>query len=1010
MGKIQSMLTLDGESEYKRQLSLINASLKTLEKELQATSSQLVTEGNRLKQTTDLSTNYGRQMDFLKSKQEILRKAMQDTEKEVKNNGTRLDAARQQYASATQQVEISKNAVATWTQIAGENSREVANAKAALARYEEEQRKAAREVSQAEKAVERAAKAYINYKTQLADTDTAINRTAQAQAKLNEETEQANESLGGGGAGLVSTLGAVSSGAGTAVAAIEKLGSALGTAAGAGAAAFNATVQAVNSEINLGIKGVEAYAGAVATAGTAVGGFAASNGMSFEASMSKVQAYANLDPIKNAEEIKALTEAAKETGATTTKTATEAADALGFLALNGWKTEQMLSALLPVTKASEAGGIDLATVANLTARSLTAYGKGAEEAEDFLNILTAAQNNSSNSLLDLLTVYNDTAGTFKMLGVDTKESAALIGVLANQGLSGAEAATALNAVMLRLLGTNKKAGGELDKIGVSAWNDDGTFKGLTATLLEAGEALSNMTDQQRIESESIISGVMRFQAFQKVIDGVMDKEGYAKVFDPINSAIEDQALYNTAATMMDNLQGKVELFKSATSALGTSVYESFAGKATDGVQTVTHWVDMLNDSVKKTSENYEKIDEMNELFKQGQLLSGFKALSGFMSEEDLAELRSQDRLEDFVTEIFTRAETPVIDSIRSIAARASTELSDGIEKTSKLLPGKLKIFNTSVSKGAELLIQGIHESKDTLLPEIIQGATDLALDLADYLPQLTEDLADGAVILFDGILTGLDKVVDKLVDEGKLDSIIDTVNNFFDENGVRLWESGLKILTKIGDGILEHKDELIGTGLDIVNGIADDVVLNLPTIMEKADDIVQSIVTGLEEKETLEKLTGASLAIVQSLVRFFDEHSDELSKILTTITTTLQTEENQRKMLDLGMSLGSLIVKGILTSLTPVSLLKDAWGDAKTVGNEFSAMFGPQQEYGAGTTVEPSSGMKGLLPQPQKSEEPAVVNFNIQNPTISRASDIEWFMEEAAAAQNNAQRSGGWKR
>ena len=231
-----------------------------------------------------------------------------------------------------------------------------------------------------------------------------------------------------------------------------------------------------------------------------------------------------------------------------------------------------------------------------------------------------------------------------------------------------------------------------------------------------------------------------------------------------------------------------------------------------------------------------------------------------------------------------------------------------------------------------------------------------------------------------------------------------------DENGVRLWESGLKILTKIGDGILEHKDELIGTGLDIVNGIADDVVLNLPTIMEKADDIVQSIATGLEEKETLEKLTGASLAIVQSLVRFFDEHSDELSKILTTITTTLQTEENQRKMLDLGMSLGSLIVKGILTSLTPVSLLKDAWGDAKTVGNEFSAMFGPQQEYGAGTTVEPSSGMKGLLPQPQKSEEPTVVNFNIQNPTISRASDIEWFIEEAAAAENSAQRSGGWKR
>lgn len=980
MGKIQSMLTLDGESEYKRQLSLINASLKTLEKELQATSSQLVTEGNRLKQTTDLSTNYGRQMDFLKSKQEILRKAMQDTEKEVKNNGTRLDAARQQYASATQQVEISKNAVATWTQIAGENSREVANAKAALARYEEEQRKAAREVSQAEKAVERAAKAYINYKTQLADTDTAINRTAQAQAKLNEETEQVNESLGGGGAGLVSTLGAVSSGAGTAVAAIEKLGSALGTAAGAGAAAFNATVQAVNSEINLGIKGVEAYAGAVATAGTAVGGFAASNGVSFEASMSKVKAFSGASE----EEMVLLTEAAKQVGATTTKTATDAADALGFLALNGWKTADMLNGITAITKAAEAGDMDLATVANLTSRSLTAYGKSAADANDFLNILIATQNNSSNSLYDLLTAYADMAGTFAQLNVSMEESATILGVFANQGKSGAEASTALNSVMLRLLGTNKKSAEALDKLNVSAW-DEGEFRGLTTSILDLGAALEGLSTQEITQLEKDIGGVMRVQELQKLIAGVTDKEQYNKVWNPISNAIADQTLFTTASTMMDNLQGRMELFKSAASALGTSVYESFAGKATDGVLVATHWVDMLNEAVKK-SQDYLP-DYINDMA-ANDLTSATEAALSFKK----------------------GADTPIIDSIKAVSARASTELSNGITGLSKELPSKLKIFNTSVVKGAELLIQGIHESKDTLLPEIIQGATDLALDLADYLPQLTEDLADGAVILFDGILTGLDKVVDKLVDEGKLDSIIDTVNNFFEENGVRLWESGLKILTKIGDGILEHKDELIGTGLDIVNGVADDVVLNLPTIMEKADDIVQSIATGLEEKETLEKLTGASLAIVQSLVRFFDEHSDELSDILTTITNTLQTEENQRKMLDLGMSLGSLIVKGILASMTPVGLFKDVVGDAKTVGNEFSAMFGPQQEYGAGTTVEPSSGMKGLLPQPQKSEEPAVVNFNIQNPTISRASDIEWFMEEAAAAQNNAQRSGGWKR
>ena len=99
--------------------------------------------------------------------------------------------------------------------------------------------------------------------------------------------------------------------------------------------------------------------------------------------MSRVQAYSNA----SAEDMQRLSAAAKDMGATTSKTAAEAADALGYLALNGYDTEQMLATLKPIVKASEAGGMDLATAANLTANALTAYGKNAEDAEEFLNIL-----------------------------------------------------------------------------------------------------------------------------------------------------------------------------------------------------------------------------------------------------------------------------------------------------------------------------------------------------------------------------------------------------------------------------------------------------------------------------------------------------------------------------------------------------------------------------------------------------------------------------------------------
>lgn len=1001
MGKIQSMLTLDGEADFRRQLNLINANLKTLDKELAATSSQFAVGAQKMKQSADISANYSKQVEFLKSKQDVLQRAMANAQKEIDNNNKKLSDARQAYDLNQKAIDKTKKEIEYLTAKYGANSKEVQHAKERLDMYQTAQKNAAKEISVAETAITKAGKAYHSYRQQLADTETQLNKVTEAQRKQAESAEKTVSGINVDLTGLVATGNAVLATIGVVTTVVEKVGSVAGKVANAGIQTLNTSFKAVNGELELGIKGIEAYVGAVAAAGTALGGFSVSNGMSFEASMSKVQAYANLDPVKDAEAIRALTEAAKATGASTTKTATEAADALGYLALNGWKTEQMLNALLPVTKASEAGGIDLATVANLTARSLTAYGKGAEEAEDFLNILTAAQNNSSNSLYDLLTVYTDTAGTFKELGVDFKESAALIGVFANQGVSGAEAATALNSVMLRLLGTNKKAKTALTDIGVSAWNEDGTFKGLTQTLREAGEALADMTQEERINAEAAISGVLRFQDFQKLINGVMDTEGYQNVWDPIASAIDNQTLYQTSETMMNNLQGKVELLKSATSALGTSIYESFSGKATTGVLDLTHWVDLLNQGVKDASLNYEKLDRMQADFDAGKIYSGFNEVSDLISPSLAAALRSEGTLMD---ELMKRADEPVIRSIRAVSSRASSELSKGITGISKELPGKLRIFNFSIEEGAKLLVQGIHESKELLLPEIIEGATNLALELTDYLPQLVDDLAGGAEMLFNGIINGLDKVVDKLEEDGKLDSIIETVNGFFDRNGVQLWEAGLKILGKIGEGILKHKDKLMGTGLKIINGISDDITKYFPKLMDKASEIVGKIVEKIKEEETLEKLTGAGTAVVNSLIKFIDQNSYRFGDIIDIISRELKTEENQDRLMDMGMYLGDILVRGVgvsLAKLTPLGSLIDA---GSKLGEEWNKYVTPiiSGNADAGTTVEPAAKTKS-----SGSSSGDNVTFNITGNNINDYNDIERLVEQGAVLYNNAMKAGG---
>lgn len=1011
MGKIQSMLTLDGESEYRRQLSLINANLKTLEKELAATSSQLTVGSQKLKQSADISANYGKQMEFLTAKQDILQKAMTNAEKEIENNNKKLTSSRQQYASATKQVETARNEVATWTKICGENSAEVNNAKAVLAKYEEEQKKAAKEVATAEKALDRAGKAYHSYRQQLADTNTAINRVTEAQRKQDNQEQQStkNTQL------MANAMKLYEQQLDQLPAKLEKVGSAMSKVASAGGQAFLTSVKAVTTELDLGIKGLEAYVGAVTSAATATVGFAASNGVSFESAMSKVQAYANLDTVQNAEEIKALTEAAKETGATTTKTATDAANALGYLALNGWKTEQMLSALLPVTKASEAGDMDLASVANLTARSLTAYGKSAEDAEDFLNILIAAQNNSSNSLNDLLTAYSDIAGTFAQLGVSMEESATILGVFANQGKSGAEASTALNSVMLRLLGTNKKSHEALEALGVTAWDDAGEFRGLTTVLRELGTALDALTTEEATQWEKDIGGVMRVQELQKLINGVMDEEQYNKVWDPINAAIENQTLYKTAEVMMENTRGKLELLKSATSALGTSIYETFSEDATGGAQKLTHWVDMLNDAVKDTSKNYEKIEKMQDLYNEGKVYSAFMSVSDLISPELAAELNGKGGLPAIMEEMYKRTETPIIDSIRSITARASTQLSAGITKTAKLLPGKLKIFNTSVEKGAELLIQGIHESKDTLLPEIIQGATDLALNLADYMPDLIDDVADGAEILFTGIIDGFDKVTDRLIENGSLDKLIDRTCDFFANDAVGLWEAGLSIVGKVAEGIDKHKDELIGTGLTMVNQIVDDVTENPDKILKKSGEIVGAIVTGIEDKKTLEKLVDAAVSLTTSLATYIGENLDtiieECDVICTRIFDQLQTEDNLEKMKEAGKTLGLAVLKGIGTAISKwTDILYSPEGINQHMENIDTQLALRQAErYGFGTDVAAGTAVTANRPQASIRERNTGdnVTFNITGNNINDYNDIERLVEQGAVLYNNAMKAGG---
>ena len=983
MGNINTMLSLDGESEFRRQLSLINANLKTLEKELTATSTQFTVGSAKMKQQTDISANYAKQMEFLSAKQDVLKKAVASTDKSFNDHKAKLDEAVKAYSTASANVDNMKQRIEKATAAYGADSEQVEKLQAELKQLESVQTAAAKAVNAAEKQLDKVGAANQRYRQQLADCNTQINRTEQAERTHNQSLEQSDkdvQKLNIDLDRLKSALDKVGTG-------FKTVGTACAKIAQGELKAVEVSFQAVSKEIELGTTGLETYVKAVTAAGVAVGGFALKNGATFEQSMSKVKAYSGASE----EDLSQLSDAAKEMGATTSKTASEAADALGYLALNGYKTSQMLSTLKPIVKAAEAGNMSLATVADMTANSLTAYGKSAEDAENFLNVLAATQNNSSTSIEQLLQTYKDLSGTFKLLNVDFNESATLLGLVANRGLKGVEAGTALNSVMLRLLGTNKNAETALTSIGVSAWDNEGKFKGLTKTLREVNAAMADMTDQEKANFEKDVSGVMRFQEFNKLLDAAADTENYDKLYATVSSAQDNNYLYSTAETMLDNLKGRLTLLKSASEALGITIFETFGGRTSAAVEKLTKWVDILNDRI------------------------GYGKLSG------------------------------ILEGIHNVANGISHEMTAGIEQAAKELPSKLKIFNKVVSEGARLLIQGIKESKSTILPELITGARDLALDLAGQLPEFVSEIADGAVIMFGGITQAMSQIADKLLTD--LPAMVEKLLTSITDNAPRIFQTGFDVLQKLADGIADNVpailrcadqiidnlttgisnnlDNIVDTGLNIINALIEDIAVNFPKILNTAGEIVSKLVSGMQEKQTLEKLTDAAVDIIVSFCEYlgenFDKIIDKAYEMVETICDELTTPENMEKLDKAGQALGKALWDGFKAILknsakynffTSEGLGREMDDIADYMESQGNPMADVYRQTGESLKSQPSasasaeSTLADELTSKFGRTRQKNINFNAPV-TVNNMGDLDTVIETASAAMDQAELAGG---
>lgn len=350
--------------------------------------------------------------------------------------------------------------------------------------------------------------------------------------------------------------------------------------------------------------------GAVSTAALAAGTAAVKVGSDFDSSMSIVQAYSKA----SAKDFEQLRDAAKEMGATTSKTASEAADGLSFMALAGWDTEKMLKGLEPMLRASEAANADLGTTSDLVTDSMSAMGVSVDELTHYLDICAEAQSDSNTSMTQLLEAYVQVGGMLKNLNVGLDESATLLGVLANRGIKGQEAGHALNSILINLVGANENAASAMDALGISAYDTNGKFIGITETLRLVDESLRNVSEQDKAIFTAKIGGKTQYDTLMALLNGVNGE--YDDLLEKIKNS--NGALEETAKIMRDNLEGDVTMLKSALQDLGIEVNDNFNAAFRKTVQTITKEIKKLSgemsdgeldDSIKKIGEAFAKLIE-----------------------------------------------------------------------------------------------------------------------------------------------------------------------------------------------------------------------------------------------------------------------------------------------------------------------------------------------------------------------------------------------------------------
>lgn len=577
-------------------------------------------------------------------------------------------------------------------------------------------------------------------------------------------------------------------------------------------------------------------AAAIAAATAAVTAFAAASvkvGMEFDSSMSQVAATMG----KTVDEIQSLRDFALEMGSTTMFTASQAAEALNYMALAGYDAEESMSALPNVLNLAAAGNMDLAAASDMVTDAQSALGLTMEQSAVLVDQMAKAASKSNTSVAQLGDAILTVGGTANYMSGGTEELATVLGILADNGIKGAEGGTHLRNMLLSMSAPTKEAQKTLKNLGVSIFDADGNMRSFAEIFPELSAAMDDLTDQQKLDAFSTIFNTRDIAAATALMSTSTER------WEELGDAILDSAgaAQQMADTKLDNLAGDVTKFKSALEGAQITIGTKLTPKLRQFTQFGTQAITTLSDA-----------------FAEGGLTGAMDALGTILSDGLDMVISGLPNMIDAGMQLLGALGQGILGNLPTITSAAGEILTMLVEGIASALP--------QLAQGAVQIITTLANDLAVQLPQLVPIAVDAVLQLVETLtdPDTLGNLVSAAIAIITGLADGLLNSIDTLLEKAPV--IVQNLVTAIVENAPKLLTAAFELIVKLAQGLVDPKNllKLAGVAWDIVMALVDGIIALAAKLLDLGKSMVMAIWDGI--KSMAEWLKDNFIKLVSSIL------------------------------------------------------------------------------------------------------------------------------------------------